>query len=112
VKLLLEFALTMICLVCLAGMFLWFHDIRAGFEDQWRELPQGYVRTGLITIVLAAALLLTEATLLVVEPWGHNTAVYVVVAGGASLMLLALAAGAVQAVQRARRLKQAGAADT
>jgi hypothetical protein len=106
-----QLALTLACLVWLAGMFLWFHDIRLAFDERWRNLPPGFVRTSLITIVIAAALLLTEATLLIFEPWGRETAVYVIVPGGASLMLLALTAGVLQAIQRARRLRQADATE-
>ena len=104
---LLEFALTMVCLVSLAGMFLWFHDIRATPGHRWRALPPSYARIGVASIILTAALLLTEGTLLIAEPWGRETAVYVVVPGGSSLLLLALSAGALQAILRARRLRSA-----
>jgi hypothetical protein len=99
--------IVLVCLATLAGTTLLIQAGWVGLRDQWRRLGPARVRRAAISGALAAGLLLTEATLLVAEPWGHRTVLYVTVFGGGALALLTFTATAAQAMQHSRRKRAA-----
>jgi hypothetical protein len=111
VTVVLDIGIVLLCLATLTGAVFLLQAGSAGFRERWRRIGPARVRRALIGGALAAGLLLTEATLLIAEPWGHRTILYVTVFGGGALMLLTLTATAVEAVEHARRTRRRRAAE-
>jgi hypothetical protein len=103
-------AVVLLMVATLAGTLLIFPAMWRGFSDQWRRFPPHRRRRGLAGGALTALLMVVAAVLAIAAPWGRYSVLYVIGVGGGALMLLALGGTAVQAVQDARRAKQARAA--
>jgi hypothetical protein len=89
-----------------AGTLLVFPAMWQGFRDQWVRYPPERRRIGLIGASITAVALVVEAALVIAAPWGPNSIVYVIGIGNGTLMVLLMAAVAVQAVQETRRAKR------
>jgi hypothetical protein len=93
-------------LATLMGTLLMFPAMWEGFRDQWRRTPPDRRRRGVVGGALAAAGLVVASALVIAEPWGRETILYVIGVGGGAVMLLCWAGVAVQAVQESRRAKR------
>jgi hypothetical protein len=107
----LDIGIVLLCLATLAGTVLLLQAGWVGLRDQWRRLGPARVRVALTGGALVGGLLLTEATLLIAEPWGDRTIFYVTVFGGGSLTAITLAATAMQTVHSVRCARRRQAAE-
>jgi hypothetical protein len=87
----------------LAGTLLVFPAMWQGFRRQWERFPPEARRRGVLGGTLTAAYMVAGSVLSIAAPWGPNTVLYVLGVGGGAVMLLMLAAVAVQAVGATRR---------
>lgn len=74
-----------------------------GFRDEWRHYPAESRRRGIVGGVLAGVGLAVCGGLVIAEPWGHYSIVYVIGLYVGTVAVLTLSAAAAPAVLNRRR---------
>ena len=100
--------LALVLLAVFASQLLVFPAMWRGFRGGWRRYSAEGRRRGIVGGVLAGVYMVVLGGLVIAEPLGHYTIVYVMGFGLGAAVVLALVAVAVQTVQarrRARRLR-------
>jgi predicted lysophospholipase L1 biosynthesis ABC-type transport system permease subunit len=93
-------------LVTLTATIAPYPAIWRAFRDSRRPIPPERRRRVWFGYGVAFVVLVVVAVLLILEPFGPRTIVWLILVGGGALMLLALAAVAVQAVTDTRRARR------
>ena len=80
--------------------------LRRGLSDQWRAAPPEARRRGLIGGGVAGVLLICGTGLVIAEPWGPHSILYVLLVGGGVSMVLLLGITAAVAISEVRAAKR------
>src|SRR2546423_7939945 len=95
---LLGFAVVLLAIGMFAGTLLAFPAMWQGFRRQWERFPAEARRRAALGGGLTAIYMVAGAALLIAEPWGSKSVLYVVGVGGGALMLVALLGVLIQAI--------------
>lgn len=77
-----------------------------GFRDEWRRYPADRRRRGIVGGVLAGVFTMVCGGVVIAEPLGHYTIVYVMGLAGGGGVVVTMSAVAVLAVQEGRRARR------
>jgi hypothetical protein len=105
VEILLGVAAVLLAAATCAGTLLVFPAFWQGFRRQWERSSAEARRRGAVAAALTAVYIVAAATVAIAEPWGPESVLYVIGAGGGALMLVVLAGVLTQAVTETRRAR-------
>lgn len=98
-------ALTAVLVALAATLAVWPAMWRA-FRDEWRRIPAERRSRAWVAIGLMVLACVVVGALLIVEPWGRHTFVWVCLVGGGAVMVLALTGVTAQAISDVRRSRR------
>ena len=93
-------------LVALAATLAVYPAMFRAFTDGWRRIPPERRQRAWFGLGLMLVGFVVVAVLLILEPWGADTVVWVILVGGGATILVALTGAGAQAaidIRRARR---------
>lgn len=99
-------AALVVVLVALAATLAVYPAVWRAFQQEWRRIPVERRSRAWVGLGLAVLTCIVVGALLISQPWGPHTVLWVCLVGGGAVMVLALAGVTVQAIMDIRRLRR------
>jgi Na+/H+ antiporter NhaD/arsenite permease-like protein len=107
-----EIVLLIAVLVALAATVAVYPALWRAYGDQWRRIPPERRSRARVALGLALLTCIVVGALLILEPWGPHTVVWIALVGGGAVVVLVPACVAAQAMLDARRARGHRTQDT